>query len=61
MTPQQVKEFFGSCYRFYKETGMSHSNLLHWRKRGGIPFSTQLKLEFLTGGKLIADINDKNT
>lgn len=57
MTLQQVKDFFGTSTRFYKLTGMAHSNLGHWKKRGGIPFSSQLKLQFLTDGKLIAEEN----
>jgi hypothetical protein len=55
MTPSDVKDHFGSGYRFNKETGMSHSNLRNWFKWGGIPFYTQLKIQFLTKGALIAE------
>lgn len=56
MTPSEVKHFYGSLYRFNKETKMSCSSLSNWIKWGYVPLLSQLKIETLTQGKLKADI-----
>jgi hypothetical protein len=52
MTPQDVKRFYSSTYKFRKETGMSASTLGNWLKWGFVPEDAQYKLERLTRGKL---------
>lgn len=54
MKPEDVKEYFGSGYRFNKVTGMSHGSLNNWIKWGFIPEESQYKLERLTKGGLKA-------
>lgn len=56
MTPDNVYKFYGSQYRFHKETGMSHNSLGNWLKWGFIPEDAQYRLERITGGKLKAKI-----
>jgi hypothetical protein len=55
MTLDEVKTYFGSSYRFSKETGFAHNNFINWRKKGYIPFLTQGKIEEMTNGNLKAD------
>lgn len=52
MKPRNVYEFYGSTYRFHKETGMSHNTLVNWLREGFVPEEAQYKLERLTNGKL---------
>lgn len=58
MTPKEVRGLFVSSYRFMKETGMSHNNLLNWEKKGYIPIESQFVLEELTKGSLKANWGD---
>ncbi len=58
MTPQQVKEYFGSIYKFNKATKMSKSSLSNWIKWGYVPVLSQFKLHQLTDGKLTASLKD---
>jgi hypothetical protein len=55
MTPDDVKKYYNSQYNFEKETGMSHSTLGNWLRKGLVPLEAQLKLERLTEGALKAD------
>ena len=57
MTFDEVKNHFGTAYRFKVLTGMSHSNFKQWSERGYIPIETQLKIEMLTKGLLKADLS----
>lgn len=59
MTPNDVKEFYKSAYRFHKDTGMSASTLLNWIKWGFVPENAQYKLERITDGALQVNFNDK--
>lgn len=52
MTPADVKAYYGSQYKFHKETGMSPSTLANWLKWGRVPEDAQYKLERITNGKL---------
>lgn len=52
MTPKEVKDYFGSAYRFNKETKMSHCTLGNWIKWGFVPEASQYKLERITKGAL---------
>lgn len=55
MTLDEVIDYYSSTYHFSELTGMSTSSFANWRKKGYIPLNTQLRLELLTKGKLIAD------
>lgn len=52
MKPQDVKKYYGSQYKFSKDTGMSKSTLGNWLKWGFVPEDAQYKLERITEGKL---------
>lgn len=54
MTLNEVKQFFGTGYKFQKLTGMCHDNYRHWEKKGYVPIETQLRLEKFTKGALKA-------
>ena len=52
MKPSDVKKYYGSQYRFHKQTGMSVATLGNWLKWGYVPENAQYKLERLTDGAL---------
>lgn len=52
MTPQDVKKYYGSGYKFHKQTGMSQSTLGNWLRWGFVPEDAQYKVERLTKGAL---------
>lgn len=52
MTPEDVKKYYGSQYKFNQQTGMSKSTLGNWLKWGFVPENAQYKLERITHGKL---------
>lgn len=58
MTINDLKEYYGSGYRFNKDTHMSASSFMNWNNRGYIPWGSQLIIERLTEGKLKADKQD---
>ncbi len=57
MTPDDIFAYFGSIYRFSKDTGMSTSNLDYWKKKGYVPIKTQAFLHRFTKGKLKVDLD----
>ena len=61
MTPQDVKNYYGTSYNFKKITGISHVSFLNWLKLGRIPENSQYKLERLTKGELKTEWSDENT
>jgi hypothetical protein len=58
MTIDEVKNYFGTWYRYEALTGSTHSNHLYWKRIGYIPILTQNKLEKLTEGALKARYHD---
>ncbi len=56
MTPEDVKKYYKSGYRFYKETGMSQGTYGNWMRAGRIPLESQVKLHKLTKGQLEASL-----
>lgn len=60
MKPKDVKDYYGSCYKFNKVTGMSHSTLSNWIKWGFVPENAQYKLERLTKGELKTEWTKKD-
>lgn len=57
MTLDDLKKFFINGNRFEIETGISHVNWHNWKARGYIPIKSQMKLQKITQGKLIADLD----
>lgn len=55
MTLDEVKNYYGTTYKFTKLTGCNSSSWAIWGRRGYIPVVAQLKLELMSGGTLIAD------
>lgn len=60
MTPKEVYLYYGSTYRFGKETGMASNTLSNWLKWGYVPEDAQYKLERLTAGKLKTEWTKEN-
>lgn len=56
MTFDDLKKFYGSSYVFHRKTGMSRQTWMNWRKQGYIPIRSQIVLEGLTNGMLVADL-----
>lgn len=56
MTIDDIKNYFGTGYRFSKMTGMSHSTWTNWMNKGCIPIESQVKVQKITQGKLKADL-----
>lgn len=57
MTIDEVYKYFGSGYQMKLKIGLTHANILRWRKRGYIPIETQLRIENLTNGDLKASLS----
>lgn len=57
MTVGQVIKYFGTGAEAARKLGMTRAIVTIWRTRG-IPYSRQLHIEKITGGKLKA-MNDK--
>jgi hypothetical protein len=60
VTPQDVKNYYGSQYNFRKMTGMSTSTLGNWLKWGFVPEDAQYKLERITKGQLKTEWTKKD-
>ena len=58
MKPNDVLTFYGTQYRFGKETGMSPNTLGNWLKWGFIPEDSQYRLERITKGALKTEWSD---
>lgn len=54
MKPEEVLEFYGTKYKFNKETGYAAGSLFNWLRKGFIPEAQQYKIERLTKGALKA-------
>jgi len=55
MTPKDLKKYYKSGYKFYKETGMSQASYSNWLKWGYIPLVSQAKIQAFTNGALKAE------
>lgn len=56
MSPEEVLKYYGSKYRFGKETGISPPSLHNWLRWGYIPENQQCKIEVITKGALKAEL-----
>lgn len=57
MTLDDVLSHYANIYQFSKQTGMSHNSFYNWKERGYIPIVSQIKLERLSGGVLVANLS----
>jgi hypothetical protein len=57
MTVDDLKKYFGTTYKFAKDTGCNSNSWSTWEKLGYIPARSQLKLENITASKLVADLS----
>jgi|FreactTroBogLake_1042271.scaffolds.fasta_scaffold19133_2 hypothetical protein len=55
MTPKDVLNYFGTTYRFGKETKIKPHTLSSWIKKGYIPLNSQVMIERFTNGALKID------
>ncbi len=56
MKIEEVYEYFGKNWsKIMRIMGVCHNNYKYWQKIGYIPFSSQLLIERVTKGKLLAD------
>ena len=58
MTINEVLTFYKNAWGMRVATGLSHTNVPNWKRRGYIPIQTQLRIQVLSDGKLIADLKD---
>lgn len=58
MTVDDVIKYYGSSYKFHKQTPFSHGAFFQWKKKGRVPLLSQLKIEKLTNGELKANMDD---
>lgn len=56
MKLEEALNHFGTGYRLCKTLGIALQNYNHWKIRGSIPFTQQIRIEHLTDGKLKADV-----
>ena len=62
MTLDELLKHYGTSYQFELATGLSHTNIENWRKRGYIPLMSQRKIERVTEGLFkvrLEDLGDK--
>ena len=50
----QAIEVAGGIRSLARKLGIDHSNICQWRKRGAVPASQAIQIEFLTDGKIRA-------
>lgn len=58
MTIDEVVSYYKSGYRFEKDTGISRRTLTYWKLNGSVPPLMQMKIEYITCGKLKADLTE---
>lgn len=58
MTLQELKDKWGTWMAVANELKMSQSGVTYWRKRGSIPYSTQLLIQDKTKGAFKARRED---
>jgi len=60
MTVSDVKNYYKTSYQFRQKTGMSASTFRNWIQWGFVPIKSQITLQQLTKGALIANIEHDN-
>lgn len=60
MTLDELHKFYGRNWsRVARELGLGKNTARAWIKKGYIPMHTQLRIEKLTEGKLLAEVTKK--
>lgn len=54
MTLDEILDYYGNSYQFWKKSRMSITNIHNWRRQKCIPMVSQGRLELLTNGGLKA-------
>lgn len=57
MTFEELKAYYITGYKFHKETLMSASSWVNWKRLGFIPIESQIKIQKITNGKLRASLD----
>ncbi len=57
MTLEEALRHFKSGYELCKKLGVSHSNMVRWKKQNFIPLRQQHKINDITGANLPIDID----
>jgi len=55
MTLDEAVKHYGTMYKLFKACGFSVGTPCHWKRRGYIPYPSQMRIEKQTGGALKAD------
>lgn len=55
MLLKELHEYFGTWANLSRELRLGNSTYLSWRKKGYIPYTTQLVIEKKTKGKFLAN------
>lgn len=58
MTLEEIKNYFGTFYRFRKNTGITYTSIYRWKNQGYINAQSQIRIQELTNGKLVARLED---
>lgn len=58
MTVEDILTLYGTSYNFEQQTGLSHVNIIHWKRKGFIPLGSQRRVEHRSGGKLKVRFED---
>lgn len=58
MTIEELRAYYRNGYIFNKVTGMSGNSYLSWVRQGYVPIVSQLKIEQMTSGELVARLED---
>jgi hypothetical protein len=54
MLLDELYEYFGTWTKLVRSLDFSHTSYLVWRKKGYIPYTSQLRIEKITRGKFKA-------
>jgi hypothetical protein len=57
MTVDDIINFYGSALVFCKKTGIAAKTYYNWKSKGFIPEMSQMRVEYLSGGALKADLS----
>ena len=56
MEVEKVIEHFGDTRKTAEALGLGYQNIWQWRKNGKIPLNKQYKIQVVTGGEFIAEV-----
>lgn len=56
MDVEKVIEHFGDTRKTAEALGLGYQTIWQWRKNGKIPLNKQYKIQVVTGGEFIAEV-----